>query len=170
LKEDGLAGDRSGPLSLKQRLLRHFPPGQFGRYLVVGVCNTVFGYSVYAGLTLLFTPHLPFPYLFASVISSIANISFSYLNYKFFIFRTKGNYFRELVRCFVVYGGAMSAGVFLLPPTIYLVRLLSAADKSAPYIAGALITGATVVAGFLAHKNFSFVVPVVPAGKIDRQK
>ncbi|MGC2619975.1 MAG: GtrA family protein, partial [Acidobacteriaceae bacterium] len=84
---------------LVQRLIHHFPPGQFGRYLVVGVCNTIFGYSTYAGLTLLLTPHVRYAYIVASVLSGLVNITFSFLTYKWFIFKTRGNYLREWARC-----------------------------------------------------------------------
>jgi putative flippase GtrA len=145
-----------GRASWKESLLRHFPPGQFGPYLVVGVCNTVFGYSIYAGLTLLFTHHLPFPYIFASLISGFIGITFSFLTYKWFIFKTKGDYIKEWVRCVIVYSGAITMGTALLAPAVFLVRHLTPADKSAPYIAGMFLMGVNVLASFLGHKNFSF--------------
>lgn len=138
------------------RLKQRVPGGQFGRYLVVGAANMAFGYGTYAGLTALFTPHIPFAYMLSSVISSLLSITFAFLNYKHFIFKTKGNYLREWMRCIVVYGSTMATGTVLLPITVFLVRHLTTADKSAPYIAGALGLGVTFVAGFLGHKNFSF--------------
>jgi len=137
-------------------ILDHFPPGQFGRYLIVGLVNTAFGYGTYAGLTALLTPHMRFAYMLASLISSFTNISFAFLNYKWFIFKTKGNYLREWSRCIVVYGSTMAVGTLLLPVVVFLVRYLTPADRSAPYIAGALLMSANVVAGFLGHKHFSF--------------
>lgn len=137
-------------------ILRHFPPGQFGRYLVVGVVNTIFGYSTYAGLTALLTPHLPYAYMAASVISSFTNITFSFLNYKWFIFKTKGRYLREWSRCVLVYGSTMFTGTLLLAPTVFAVRHLTPARTSAPYIAGALLMGANILAGFIGHRKFSF--------------
>lgn len=145
-----------------QWILNHFPPGQFGRYLLVGLVNTAFGYSLYAGLTALLTPHIRFAYIVASVISGLVNITFSFLNYKWFIFKTRGNYLREWSRCIVVYGGTMLAGTAILPVTVFLLRHLTPADRSAPYIAGALQMGAAVVAGFLGHKHFSFAPPRNP--------
>ncbi|MGA8530646.1 MAG: GtrA family protein [Acidobacteriaceae bacterium] len=137
-------------------ITNHFPPGQFGRYLVIGLLNTAFGYSTYAGLTALLTPHIPFAYLLASVIANFLAVTFSFLNYKWFIFKTKGNYLREWSRCVAVYGGAMATGTLLLPIVVFLMRHLTPADRSAPYIAFALLMGITTVAGFLGHKNFSF--------------
>ena len=55
-------------------LTRHIPPGQFGRYLLVGAWNTLFGYGSYALLTAILTPVIPHAYIFASVISSLLNI------------------------------------------------------------------------------------------------
>ena len=48
------------------------------------------------------------------------------------------------------------AGTAVLPITVFLVRNLTPAEKSAPYIAGALQMSANVIAGFLGHKHFSF--------------
>lgn len=139
-----------------QRILRHFPPGQFGKYLIVGLCNTAFGYGTYAALTALLTPHIPFAYVLAGLISGVLNITFSFLNYKWFVFKTKGNYLREWSRCIVVYGGSMLLGTAILPLTVFLLRHFTPANQSAPYIAGAIGTGIGAMAGFFGHKNFSF--------------
>lgn len=137
-------------------ILRHFPPGQFVRYLVVGLVNTLFGYGTYAGLTALLTPHIPFAYEVAILLAGAFNVTFSFLNFKWFIFKTKGNYLREWSRCIVVYSGLILISAAILPITVILVRHLTPADKSAPYIAGALQMAATSILGFLGHKNFSF--------------
>lgn len=142
-----------------QRILRHFPPGQFGKYLIVGLCNTAFGYGTYAALTALLTPHLPFAYIFAGLIASPLAITFSFLTYKRFVFKTKGNYLREWSRCILVYGGTALLGTAILPLTVFLLRHLTPADQSAPYIAGAIQMGTGAILGFLGHKNFSFALP-----------
>lgn len=139
-----------------QWIVGHFPPGQFGRYLVVGGVNTVFGYGTYAALTAVLTPRIPFAYIVASLISGVAGITFSFLTYKWLIFKTRGNYLREWSRCVLVYGGMMALSTALLPVTVFLVRHVTPAEQSAPYIAGALQMGITAVAGFLGHKHFSF--------------
>ncbi len=138
------------------RLIHHFPPGQFGRYMVVGACNTIFAYSTYAGLTALLTPHIPYAYVFASLIAGLLNITFSFLNYKWFVFKTKGNYLREWSRCIVVYGGTALLSTAVLPVTVFFLRHFTPADRSAPYIAGAIQMGTGAIAGFLGHKNYSF--------------
>lgn len=149
-----------------QRLIHHFPPGQFGRYLVVGVVNTLFGYSTYAGLTLVLTPHVRYAYIVASVLSGLVNITFSFLTYKWFIFKTRGNYLREWARCVLVYSGTIAVSTALLPVVVLGLRHWTPAQASAPYWAGALLMGVTVVGGFLGHKNFSFAPrKTIPAAK-----
>lgn len=138
------------------RLTSHIPPAQFGRYLVVGFFNTIFGYSSYALLTAILTPHVPYAYVLAGVLSSVLNITFSFLNYKWFVFKTAGNYLGEWLRCLLVYSSGIALGAVLLPVTVFAIRRLTSADASAPYIAGALLMGVNVVVSFLGHKKFSF--------------
>jgi putative flippase GtrA len=153
-----------------QRLIHHFPPGQFGRYLVVGVCNTIFGYSTYAGLTLLLTPHVRYAYMVANVVSGLINITFAFLSYKWFIFETKGNYLREWVRCLLVYGSAIAISTAALPLVVYGLRHLTPARGSAAYWAGAMLMGVTVIGGFLGHRNFSFAPRKIEAGNAMESK
>lgn len=93
-----------------ESLASHIPPGQFFRYLVVGGINTLFGYGCYAALTAVLQPRLSHGYIIANLLSGIINTTFSYLGYKWFVFRTKGNYLREWVRAVAVYSTAVVAG------------------------------------------------------------
>ena len=45
----------------------HIPPGQFGRYLLVGIWNTLFGYSTYALLTAVLNPIVPHSYILSLI-------------------------------------------------------------------------------------------------------
>lgn len=139
-----------------RRLASHIPPEQFGRYLLVGAWNTLFGYGDYAVLTFVLAPVVPHSYIPASIIAAPLNMTVAYLGYKWFVFKTRGNYLREWSRCMVVYGSAMVLGIAVLPLVVFLVRVATGLDRSAPYIAGALLMGFTVVYSFLGHKNFSF--------------
>jgi putative flippase GtrA len=138
------------------RFTSHIPPAQFGRYLIVGVWNTVFGYSSFALLTALLTPHIPHAYILAGVLSNLLNITVAFLNYKWFIFKTKGNYLREWCRCLLVYSSGIALGTVLLPATVFCIRQATVFRASAPYIAGALLMGTNVIFSFLGHRKFSF--------------
>ncbi|MGD0227387.1 MAG: GtrA family protein [Terriglobia bacterium] len=147
---------REGAMGFIARLTSHIPPGQFGRYLLVGAWNTLFGYSTFAALTALLKPYIPQSYILAAVLSSVLNISVAFLGYKWFVFRTKGNYLREWVRCLAVYGSSMVVGIGALPIVVWVIRLTSRFDRQAPYLAGALVTVFGVIYNFLGHKEFSF--------------
>jgi putative flippase GtrA len=141
------------------KLTRHIPPRQFGRYLLVGAWNTLFGYGSYAFFTAILSPLIPHSYVAACVISSLFNISVSYRGYKFFVFKTKDNYLREWVRCVGVYSGGILFGVLTLPVLFVIIRRNTRFVTQAPYIAGAVLTAFMVVYSFMGHKKFSFRSP-----------
>ncbi|MGA7559616.1 MAG: GtrA family protein [Terriglobales bacterium] len=141
------------------KVTQHIPPGQFGRYLLVGAWNTLFGYGSFAFFTAILNSVVPHSYIVASVISSLLNISVSYLGYKWFVFKTKGNYLREWIRCVGVYSGGILFGVVALPVLVTLIRRNTRFFAQAPYIAGALLTAFMVVYSFVGHKKFSFRTP-----------
>ena len=117
------------------------------RYLLAGGWNTVFGVGLYTAVYELWGT--PGNYLFWAVLVNILAITNAFLCYKFFVFRTKGNFLREYLKCYLVYGaGALLglAGLFLL---------VSIAGMN-PVLANILITGITVILSYFGHKYFSF--------------
>ena len=109
--------------------------------------------------TAILSPLIPYSYIAASVISSLLNISVSFLGYKWFVFKTKGNYLREWIRCVGVYSGGILFGVLTLPVLVVIIRHNTRFVAQAPYIAGAFLTAFMVVYSFLGHKKFSFRTP-----------
>jgi putative flippase GtrA len=88
------------PRGRLQRIVHLFPAGQFIRYVCVGVFNTFFGYINFAVILTLLDAALPAHLLYltvmlASILAVPLNISVAYFTYKFFVFRTKGNYLAE---------------------------------------------------------------------------
>ena len=138
------------------RLKSHFPPQQMGRYLVVGIGNTVFGYATFALLTALLSPLVAHGYILANLLSSLINITFSYFGYKFLVFKTKGNYLREWLRCLAVYSGGIIVSTLLLPVLVVMIRRGTGLAGSAPYLAGALMIALNTMYSFIGHKRFSF--------------
>ena len=142
-------------------MTNHIPPGQFGRYLLVGIWNTLFGYGSFAGFTLLLDPIVPhgYGYLVAAGAASVLSITVAFVGYKWFVFKTKGNYLREWARCVAVYGSNILLNLLILPFLVEGIRHVSSYDRQAPYIAGALLSVFTVIYGFVGHRNFSFRPP-----------
>jgi putative flippase GtrA len=140
-------------------LLSHIPSEQFGRYLLVGLGNTLLGYSAFAAFTWLLQPALPNVYyrvMVAQATASFLTITIAFLAYKWLVFKTRGNYLREWLKCFAVYGSNNLLNLALLPILVVFIRRVSYFERQAPFIAGALLIGFGVVYNFLGHKNFSF--------------
>ncbi len=117
------------------------------RFLIAGAWNTVFGYFSFVILYYLFSPATH--YMILLVISNILSITNAYLSYKFFVFKTKGNFMKEYSRFYVVYGAAFIANLMLLPVFVELLRIH-------PLMSQALIIILTVIISYFGHKHFSF--------------
>ena len=179
------------PTRRLQRLVNLFPAGQFVRYLCVGVFNTLFGYISFVVFLTVFNAALPSRLLYltvilASLLSTPVNITVAYLGYKFFVFRTKGNYLGEWLKCFAVYGVGMIPGLVALSAltrflqsvihnhaaslhtflsafeshlgghAIALIQHVATGNAMAGYIAGALVIGASTIYSFIGHKKVTF--------------
>ena len=130
---------------------------QFVRYLFVGGFNTLFGYSLFAVLNWLFTGHLgAYSYMYAAVLANLIAITVAFLGYKWFVFRTRGNYLLEWLRCIGVYGSSMIIGIVGLPILVPIFRRHLERPELASYLAAAVMTVVTMFFSFFGHKNISF--------------
>lgn len=129
---------------------------QFARFLLVGGFNTVFGYGLFAALNWALTGIVPYGYLLATVLSNLIAIAVAFLGYKWFVFRTKGNYLREWLRCLGVYGSSMVIGLIGMAVLVPILKHHLHKPQAASYIAGALMMGVTIAFSFLGHKRISF--------------
>lgn len=154
--------DRNRSQPWCSRMLDHIPAGQIGRYLAVGAWNTVFGYGMFAAFTAVLDRRLRYGYVLATLLSSFVGITVAFLGYKWFVFRTKGNYWSEWARCVAVYGVGIAITTALLPIVVESLRHAAGIDRSAPYIGGALLTGLGIIYNFFGHRNFSFRQNVKP--------
>lgn len=185
------AEHRSVPSRPLHRLVGLFPGRQFLRYLLVGGFNTLFGYGTFVTLLALLNSvvpqrFLPLTVIAASLLSSPINITVAFLGYKFFVFKTEGNYLREWLKCFAVYGTGMIPGLVALGAltrlfqaqlhrhTVPLHHALAAVEahlagkplsllqhvvgsKSlAGNLAGAIVIALSTVYSFVGHKKVTF--------------
>ncbi len=139
---------------------------------MVGVWNTLFSYALFASFVALYVHLLPQKWLvftpdFASVTAKPLGITMAFLCYKHFVFRTKGNYLREWMRCFAVYGVGtlpelvalpLLTKLFLLIPLGFVSRFFALFHVAhpAPYLAGIVVAIFTAMYSYFAHKKFSF--------------
>jgi putative flippase GtrA len=181
------------PKTQLQRLVNLFPAGQFVRYLGVGMFNTIFGYICFVVVLTLLNAILPAHLLYltvilASILSTPLNITVAYFGYKFLVFRTKGNYLGEWLKCFAVYGAGMIPGLVALSVLtrflqsiihrhaaslhvflstveghlsghpLALLRHMATGKAMAGYIAGAIVVGVSTIYSFVGHKKVTFRV------------
>jgi putative flippase GtrA len=133
----------------------HRSAWQFVRFLLVGGFNTLFGYGVFALLNWWLTP-LPYGYLLATLLSNLSAITVAFLGYKWFVFRTKGHYLREWVRCVGVYGTSMLISLAGMAVLVPILRRQMARPQASAYLAAALMLVVTVALSFFGHRNISF--------------
>jgi putative flippase GtrA len=179
------------PRARLQRLVNLFPAGQFFRYLCMGVFNTFFGYISFAVTLTLLNALLPARLLYltvilASILPTPLNITVAYFGYKFLVFRTKGNYLREWLKCFAVYGTGMLPGLVALSAltrflqslihgnaaslhivlntmeshlsghSLAFLQHIATGNAIAGYIAGAIVIGISTIYSFVGHKKVTF--------------
>jgi putative flippase GtrA len=94
--------------------------------------------------------------MYAAALANFIAITVAFLGYKWFVFRTRGNYLREWIRCLGVYGSSALIGLVGLPILVPILRPHLRNPGLASYIAAAIMTIVTVLFSFVGHKNISF--------------
>jgi putative flippase GtrA len=126
------------------------------RYVAVGACNTIFGFGCFAFFTMLLTPVISYGYVLASLLSNLFSITFAFLGYKWFVFKTHGNYVKEWIRCVGVYTTSILLSAAALPVLVPFIRHQTGNARTAPYLAGAVVLVSSLVFSFLGHRHISF--------------
>jgi putative flippase GtrA len=145
-----------GPFAAIRRVL---PSGEVIRFLMVGGFNTVFSLALYNGFVFIIHRMLPnrgLPLIvdIASITSKPIAITIAFLCYKHFVFRTKGNYLKEWLKCFAVYGISTPAELIILPlATTFFVHFTI---PHPTFLAGLVNSVVIACYSYFAHKKFSF--------------
>ena len=122
---------------------------KLSKIFLVGIVNTICGYSIFSLLLYFFSGYFRYSYLAISIVSNILSISIAFMNYKFFIFQTKGNYMREYFKFYITYAFSICFGLIMLPFLVEVFHL-------SPYIAGFLLIPLSAIISFIGHSKFSF--------------
>ena len=137
------------------------------RYLIAGACNTLFGLCNALAMTRLFVVLEPSqPKLMGSaamLCASFLSIAFSFLTYKWFVFKTRGNYVREYLKSLLVYLPSIAINTLAVAPLSVALNSVNAPIESmtkisggSVFLASALLVGSTFVLSFFGHKHVSF--------------
>lgn len=117
------------------------------KYLVAGFINTVFGYSIGVVVYKIFYSNTNI--FVIGCISNIISITFSFVTFKIFVFKTRGRWMAEYFRAYVVYGTIATAGVIFLWVYIDMLHLNI-------WIAQLLVILSTLVLSYIGHSRFTF--------------
>lgn len=117
------------------------------KYLTAAGVNTLFGLAAYPLLYWVLHQHLS--YLVILVICQAICISFSYINYKLFVFKTKQNYLREFIKFVGFYAIFLAFNLIALPVLVEYAKLN-------PVIAQTIIAFALMIASYFWHRHISF--------------
>ena len=143
-------------MSLADRI----PKGEALRFLMAGASNTLFGITDTFACTWLFVhlnpAHAALMTSVATLVSTVVNITVSFLTYKWFVFKTKGGYVREYSRSLLVYVPSLLLSVLAVAPLAAVLAHWLPRPKLAPYVAQACIVAVGIVPQFLGHKNITF--------------
>ena len=117
------------------------------RFLVAGAINTIFGYATGVALYKLLVP--PVNLIFVIIAANVLSITFSFLTYKIFVFRTSGRWLVEYCRAYLVYGGIALLGILL---TLFFLQILGLSI----WLTQALVSIVAIVVSYISHKRFTF--------------
>lgn len=120
---------------------------QFTRFLIAGVLNTLSGMCVFGVLHYSLGEH--FHYMAILVLANFLSVIIAYLNLKFFVFKTIGNYTKEFIRCYLSYLKLLFLNMFLLWGLVDLLKLDVLASQF-------LILIFLSTFSFFIHKLFTF--------------
>ena len=122
--------------------------GKKKRYLIIGLINTIFGYFIGILNYILFYKLIGI--FFLSLLNNIVSITFSFLTYKYFVFKTKNKFFlSEYLKSYIVYGISFIAGTFFLWLTLEVLKL----DI---FIAQFITISLTVIFSYIGNNYFTF--------------
>jgi len=117
------------------------------RYVIASTFNATFGYSIIISLHAVMHPE--FNMLPIGILANILGITVSFTTYKLFVFRSKGHWLYEYIRCYIVYGGIAVVNVVGL---WILVDILNLSIWLAPLI----VIPLCFVISFFSHAKFTF--------------
>ena len=117
------------------------------RYLVAGAWNTVFGYGLGVGAYLLLSQILHIIYI--SILANIVAITMSFLTYKLFVFRTSGEWLKEYLKIYLVYGTTAAIGTILLWIFVdfFYINI---------WLSQGLVLSSVFIFSFFLNRNFTF--------------
>lgn len=128
-------------------LFRYWRASEKTRFLVVGAFNTGFGYLVFAGLYALLNERLH--YLFIALLSHAIAVCIAFNLHRYFVFQSSSPWPSAFLRYNVSLLGVLAFNMGALFLLVSLVGMH-------PLLAQVVVLSGSVVASYMAHRNFTF--------------
>ena len=122
------------------------------RYLIGGGFNTVVNYALGAATYQTLLPR--FSFVVVGLIVTVSSVTVSFTTYKVFVFQTKGRWWAEYLRAYIVYGS-------ISIPSTGLMWLLLHRGQVSVWLAQALVTSASIIVSYIGHTAFTFKRPKI---------
>ncbi len=116
-------------------------------FLIVGVINTVVGFTWFAIFEL--TIGRLWGYMATLLFAHVASVLCAFILYRRFVFRVRGHVWLDLARFESIYLVSLGINAVLLPLLVELAGLV-------PIVAQALIVFVTTLVSYIGHSRFSF--------------
>lgn len=117
------------------------------RFLIFGAINTLFGYL--NSLFIFYTFKSFFNSISLIVIINVINIIFSFTTLKFFVFKSKGDWFFEFSKSLILYAGILLFNSFVLWFWFEIISLKF-------YVASFFATLTSIIISYYGNKKFTF--------------
>ena len=117
------------------------------RFLIFGAINTLFGYL--NSLFIFYTFKSFFNPILLILIINFINIKFSFSTLKYFVFKSKGNWFFEFTKSLILYAGILLFNSFVLWFWFEIISLKF-------YIASFFATITSIIFSYYGNKKFTF--------------
>lgn len=116
-------------------------------YLIAGGWNTIFGY--FASLLIYQYYYNSLGIIFVGIVSNVIAISMSFTTYKIFVFKTKGNWWVEYIRCYLVYGFTAILSIIGLWVLVDIFQMQF-------WLAQLFLLIIAVIISYVGHSRFTF--------------
>ena len=121
--------------------------GKKARYLIVGAINTIAGYFIGVYTYNLFINSVSI--LFVGIMSNVIAVTFSFITYKLFVFKSSGNWMIEYTKSCLVNGVMSMMSIFLL--WMFIEKM-----KISIWVSQGMILICTATLSYISHENFTF--------------
>ncbi len=116
------------------------------KFLIAGALNTGFGLLTAALFFFIFSDKINI-YLILCIVN-IFNITFAFLNHKYYVFKSSGKFLTEYLRSYITYGFSFIVSLLLIPFFSDLFGNF--------YYSLLVVTFITVVISYIGHNSLTF--------------